>query len=52
MEARVFPEMSKPMILGMPWLVKRESTHQLDTLNSGGSAGTGVDFAIATGEFG
>ena len=25
-EARVFPEMSKPMILGMPWLVK-ENPH-------------------------
>ena len=25
-EARVFPEMSKPMMLGMPWLVK-ENLH-------------------------
>ena len=25
MEARVFPQMTKPMILGMPWLVKENS---------------------------
>ena len=36
---------------GNAMIIQRESTHQLDTLYSGGSAGTGVVFT-ATGEFG
>ena len=50
-EARVFPQDVKTYDIGNAMVGEGESTHQLDTLNSGGSAGTGVDFTT-TGEFG
>ena len=43
-EAGVFPQMSKPMNTGNAMVGEGESTHQLDTLNSGGSAGTESGF--------
>ena len=50
-EARVFLETSKPMILGMPWLVKENPHINWTRSIVVAQQGRGVDFT-ATGEFG